>query len=104
MQFLVSMDLQLNGAVGAQLAIIDRASGIYILFVPIIYTHFLLEPDYLCRLCFLLYLRVSVVRSSSIMRLRWKATCGGQGCMNTVLTQSACVGDNNQSRTCGYLS
>lgn len=57
MQFLVSMDLQLNGAVGAQLAIIDRASGIYILFVPIIYTHFLLEPDYLCRLCFLLYLR-----------------------------------------------
>lgn len=57
MQFLVSMDLQLNGAVGAQLAIIDRASGIYILFVPIIYTHFLFEPDYLCRLCFLLYLR-----------------------------------------------
>lgn len=57
MQFLVSMDLQLNGAVGAQLAIIDRASGIYILFVPIIYTHFLLEPNYLCRLCFLLYLR-----------------------------------------------
>lgn len=57
MQFLVSMDLQLNGAVGAQLAIIDRASGIYILFVPIIYTHFLLEPDYLCWLCFLLCLR-----------------------------------------------
>jgi hypothetical protein len=57
MQFLVSMDLQLNGAVGAQLAIIDRASGIYILFVPIIYTHFLLEPNYLCWLCFLLYLR-----------------------------------------------
>lgn len=57
MQFLVSMDLQLNGAVGAQLAIIDRAARIYILFVPIIHTHFLLEPDYLCRLCFLLHLR-----------------------------------------------
>lgn len=57
MQFLVSMDLQLNGAVGAQLAIIDRASGIHILFVPIIHTYFLLEPDYLCQLGFLLYLR-----------------------------------------------
>lgn len=59
MQFLVSMDLQLNGAAGAQLAIIDRASGIYSLFAAIIHTHFVSEPHYLCRLCFPLYLEVN---------------------------------------------
>lgn len=46
----------------------------------------------------------SVVQSSSIMSPHWKAMCGGQGCMNTVLTLSACVANNNQSRACGYLS
>lgn len=59
MQFLVSMDLQLNGAVGAQLAIIDRASGIYSLFAAITHTHFVLEPDHLCQLRFPLYLEVN---------------------------------------------
>lgn len=37
--------------------IIDRASRIYILFVSIIHTHFVSGPDYLCSLCFLVWLR-----------------------------------------------
>lgn len=47
---------------------------------------------------------VSVVQSSFLMNPHWKAVCGGQGCMNTVLTLSACVANNNQSRAFGYLS
>lgn len=54
---------------GIQPAIIDRASRIYILLVSIIHTHFLLGPDYLCSLRFLVYL--SRVYSSMCALCAW---------------------------------
>lgn len=52
MQFLVSMDLQLNGAAGAQLAIIDRASRIYSLFAA----HTLFQSPITCVDCVFLFI------------------------------------------------